>query len=471
MDLNLQTISLKIRNLTSKIITVLIIAALALTGAVPSFAVSKATADMPSVTGTSAILIDGGTGDVLYEKNAEERRDPASITKILTCLVVLETLAPSRVVTIPPDTETVGHILDLKEGEQITVKDLLYGMMLHSANDAAEVLAIETAGSIESFCDMMNKRAVDCGAKSTTFTNPNGLNGWGQENHKTTAYDIAMIAKEAMKNSKFRKLVSTVRYTIPATNKSEERRVKSTNFCLYESDETVEIDEKEVSYTYDGMTGIKTGSTGSAGECFCGSAKRGSTEMIAVVLNAEDENARYEDVMTLLDYGFENYYTYTAAKSAAPVGKASVRRGAKAAVELGIAEDMNITLAAGTDSKTIKTELNLDKDKLTAPVQKGAVLGQLEAKDENGKLLASSKVFALEGSEKGGPLSYIGVADEHVLLFILGIIAVLITLIIIRMIYVQIRRSRKRKKKQRRRDVRRREYENEKSSFDDFRRK
>lgn len=477
VDLNLRTFSSgkKRKNnmfakLLSQFIVFAAIAALTLVGAVPSFAAENMkAAEAPSVTGTSAILIDSGSGEILYQKNIDDKRDPASITKILNCLIVLETMEMSQKVTVPYDIEQVGHNIDLKKGEVLTVEQLLYAMMVYSANDAAEVLAVAAGGSVENFCDMMNKRAEMCGAEDTNFTNANGLNTWGQENHRTTAYDLALIAKEAMKNKTFRKLVSTVTYTIPKTNKSGERVLRSTNPCLYVKKKTIEIDGIERPYKYRGMTGIKTGSTGTAGECFCGSAKRGNTEFIAVVLNAEDEYERFADVIKLLDYGFDNYRTYTAASSREVLDAVKVKRGDKAEVDLSIDEDMDITLEKGYDKSDIIVKTALNKAKITAPVKKGTVLGAIEVCDKKGNVLAKAELRSIENVNKGGPLSYIGIADERIPLFVIGLAAALIVLAAVHIAIRRARYNRKmRRRAQRQRHIRKRERDKEKNPFDDF---
>lgn len=477
MDLNLQTSSLKRNKITTKIIALILTAALVLSGVTPSFAAKKTEEivpsadiswdDAPKLSATSAILMDAGSGDILYEKNGDERRDPASITKILTCLVALETLDLKTVVTVDYESiETVGHVLELKQGEKITVEDLLYGMMVYSANDAAQILAIESGGTIENFCKMMNNRAKECGAVSTNFTNPNGLNTYGQENHRTTAYDIALITKEAMKNKTFRKLVKTVDYTIPKTNKSKARKLKSTNLCLYAEKKMVEINDEKRPFKYEGTIGVKTGSTGTAGECFCGMAKKNGTVLIAISLNAATPEERFSDVIQLWDYGFSKYYTYNAAKGRTMLEEIKVKRGEKAEVEAGLAEDLDITLNAGYDSKNIKTKIKKDIRKLEAPVKTGQVVGTVEVYKE-GKLVASEDLITLEASKKGGFLSYVGIADEEIPGFFLTIIIIIAAAIGGRMLYVKHRRiKRKQRKAQRERNIRRREWDKEKNPFD-----
>ncbi|MDO4544941.1 MAG: D-alanyl-D-alanine carboxypeptidase family protein [Bacillota bacterium] len=482
VDLNLQTFSSKSRNAFAKFIVMVIVAALALTGAVPSFAEKNGAAsdkavqlkasaqidwaDAPSVSGTSAIMIDAGSGEILYEKNAYEQRDPASITKILTCLVVLETMELDQEITVSKDADDTGHNMASKAGEVFTVEQLLYAMMVYSANDAAEILALAAGGSMENFCQLMNERAVRCGAENTNFTNANGLNTYGQENHKTTAYDIAMISKEAMKNQMFRKLVSTVKYTIPATDLSEKRVFRSTNACLYIENETLEIDGQERPFKYKGANGIKTGYTSVAGRCFCGSAKRGSTELIAVVLNSPEDEDRFADVIKLWDYGFSKYSTYVAAKSKEAVDEVRVKRGDKSKVAISVSEDLDITFNKGYDRDAITTEIALNED-ITAPVAKGDELGTITVRNEDGDAVAQVPLLAMEKVEKGGPLSYIGIADEDIPFFLIGTISIIVILILIRIIFVRMKRKKKqRRRAQRQRKIKRKEREKEKNPFE-----
>lgn len=456
-------------------------AALVLMGAVPSFAESVKASDIklsssaninwddgPAVMGTSAIIMDAGSGEILYEKNIHDRRDPASITKMLNCLVVLETLDLNQEITVGEEPIKIGNNIDLKPGETIKVEELLYAIMLPSANDAAEVLAIAAGGSVENFCDMMNERAARCGAVETHYTNPNGLNTWGQENHRTSAYDLAMIAREAMKNPMFRKLVSTKRHTIPATNMSEARHLRTTNYCMMEGKKlkTVTINGQERSILYKGCKGIKTGSTGTAGECYCGYAKRGNTAFIAITLNASTMEERFSDVIQLWDYGFSKYRTYTVASSKTPIDDVHVKRGNKSKVEVGLASDMDLTLNKGYDKEKITSQLDLDDNAMEVPIKKGDTLGTLTAYKE-GTPVARQEVYALENVKKGGPLSYIGIADEDLPFFFAGLISIIIILILIRIIMVKMKKNKKaRRRAQRERNLRRREREKEKNPFD-----
>ncbi len=478
VDLNSRTTSLKrSKNILIRFFICILMTALILTEAAPSFADEETKtvpsaetgwSDAPEISAEAAILIDSGSGEILYEKNAYDRREPASITKMLTALIAIETLDPDMRITTPDiEIDQLGTNINMKEGEVFTVEQLLYAILLESANEAADTMAIIISGSTDQFADLMNERAAECGAKDTEFSSASGLVTSGNREHFTTAYDLAMIAKEAMKNPTFREIVGTVEYTIPATNLSGARELKNSDVCLYETKKTVDVNGEERPFKYDGANGIKTGFTDAAGYCFCGSAERDGTELIGVVLGAETGSDRFADIISLWDYGFSKYYTYTAAEANRPLDKFRVWQGEKGKVQVSISEDMDITLNNGYDSGNIKVKAVKNDGMVKAPVEKGQVLGRLEAYNEDGELIAVSDLKAMSNVEKGGPLSYIGIADENRLIFFMGLIFILITLIMIRLVTVRMRRKRKKRRQARRnRNVRRREWEKEKNPFD-----
>ena len=220
----------------------------------PAFAAG----DPPDIIAEAAILINAETGDILYEKNSGRLFEPASTTKIMTCLLALEKLSLDQVLTIDALSPfTGGSRIFIIEGEELTVEQLLYALMLESANDTGAALAIAISGSIEEFAALMNERAGQLGAHNPSFRNPHGLHEIG---HLVTAYDLAMIAKEAMKNQDFRKIVSTVQYTIPPTNKQPEAReyIFTTNRLLYDSETKVPVKGVMTPVKYEGAIGIKT---------------------------------------------------------------------------------------------------------------------------------------------------------------------------------------------------------------------
>lgn len=475
MDLNWQITSLKSRNVFVKFAAMILVTVLFFSGAMPSFAEEmKPSADIdwsdaPTIGGTSAILMDAKSGQILYEKNAHEQREPASVTKMLTCLVVLETMDLDQEVTVPAGISNAGTNLAVKEGEVFTVEQLLYGLMLYSANDMAEVLAVAAGGSIPNFCDMMNERAGRCGADETNFTNPNGMNNPGQENHKTTAYDLAIIAREAMKNEDFRKIVGTVEYTIPATNLSEARAFRNGNRCLSDGEGTQPMSDYAVAtgnFRYEGTLGVKTGYTSTAGNCFCGIAQRDDTELIAVTMNSTSLETRFTDVMNLWDYGFGKYYTYTVAKSKEAFSEILVKQGEKGEVQVTVKEDFGIVLNKDYNSDSITTKIKVKEGELRAPIKKGDIVGTLVAYKE-GDPVAKTELYAMESIKEGGILSRIGIPDEDVMLFVTGIVVMVVLLILIRNVYLGTRRRRRLRKRARRsRNVRRREWERERNPFD-----
>ena len=227
-----------------------------------------------SIDAKSALLIDMDTEQVLYEQAADEQRYPASITKIMTALLTLEavgrgeldlndviTMDDAALADLTPDSSTAG----LQAGEEITVRNLLYCLLLASANEAANALAIAVAGDIPAFVEQMNQRAQELGMSGTHFVNPHGLHS---DDHYTTARDIFKMAKQAMTHATFREIVSTGTYTVPATNLSGERTLYNTNALLTSA--------FYPGYTYSGTIGIKTGSTGQAGYCVT-AASQGSS--------------------------------------------------------------------------------------------------------------------------------------------------------------------------------------------------
>jgi len=239
----------------------------------------------PSVSAESAALIDE-SGQILYEKNANAKGYPASTTKIMTALVVLEKLdelglGMDSEVIIPEEAVGIeGSSIYLKKGERISIEELLYGLMLQSGNDSATALAMCVGGSLSSFVSMMNEKAEALGCSGTHFTNPSGLY---EENHYTTAADLARIACEAMKRDDFRKIVSTKDWQ----NADGSRSFHNKNKTVFQ---------------YDGATGIKIGFTKASGRTLVASAKREDKEMIAVVLR---DGNWFNDAYALMDYGFQ----------------------------------------------------------------------------------------------------------------------------------------------------------------------
>jgi len=240
-----------------------------------------------NISAKSAIVIDQESGEAIFEKNPDIQLPPASTTKIMTGIIVLENSDLDDVVKISARTKEIGESsIYLSEGEELRVEDLLYAMLVQSANDAAYALAEHVSGSEELFVDLMNRKAAEIGAKSTKFKNSYGLD---DEEHLTTARDLAMIASYAMQNDEFRKIVATKEKFIPWEGHSD-RKLVNTNTLL-----------GKVDY----VTGIKTGYTDKAGLCMVISAEKNGKNLITVVLGSKDEKIREEDILLIMDYCFE----------------------------------------------------------------------------------------------------------------------------------------------------------------------
>lgn len=237
--------------------------------------------------GSSEIVIEQLSGRILYENNAYEKKYMASTTKILTAICVIENCDVEKTVKVKKETVGIeGSSIYLKEGEELTVKELLYGLMLRSGNDCAETLAVECSGSIKDFASLMNETAKKAGACNSNFVNPHGLH---DDNHYTTAYDLAMISRYAMNNELFKEIVSTKRIGISNSLGDYKRILINKNKMLKE---------------FDGANGIKTGFTKKAGRCLVSSAKRNGMELICVVLNCPP---MFEKSKNLLDTAFNRY--------------------------------------------------------------------------------------------------------------------------------------------------------------------
>lgn len=272
------------------IFTVIIVAALGFALYIDRHGAADVLGKDVGISAGQAILIDGDSGKVLYEKNADEKTYPASTTKIMTAIITLETLRKhnspiEQIVEVPDVAEGVeGSSLYLKAGEKISIEDLLYGLMLVSGNDAAVALAEIIGGSEENFVKMMNEKAQTFGCRGTHFTNASGL---FDEEHYTTARDMAAIGFEAMKYPLFRKIVSAQNH---ASN-----REKSDYTEFYNKNKTI--------FQYDGGTGIKIGYTTDSGRTLVASSTRGDKSMICVVMSAPDW---FNDAYRLMDYGYAN---------------------------------------------------------------------------------------------------------------------------------------------------------------------
>lgn len=261
----------------------------------------------------AAVLIEAESGRVLYEKNAHEALPMASTTKIMTALVALENGSLTDTVTASRSAFGVpGTSIYLSEGEQLTLEEMLYGLMLQSGNDAAVAIAEHIGGSVEGFCRMMTARAEEIGCENTVFSTPHGLPA---ENHHTTAWDLALIAREALKNDTFRQIVMTRRASIPWAGHEYDRVLNNKNRLLSE---------------YPGALGVKTGYTKAAGRCLVFAAERDGMRLIGAVMNAPDW---FTDAEALLDEGFARWHNTVLYSPGETVRALPVQGGGSVAVK------------------------------------------------------------------------------------------------------------------------------------------
>lgn len=317
-----------------------------------SFLPHRAEALSPSAQ--SAVVIDGDGCTVAYEKNAHSRMGMASTTKIMTALVAIENYPLEKEFTVSDKALGVeGSSIYLKKGERFTMKQLLYALLLQSANDAATAIAIEVGGSVENFAVLMNNKADSLELQNTHFTNPHGLY---DENHYTTAYDLALITQYALKNPTFKEIVSTYKTSIPLNGIENGRVLVNHNKLLRQ---------------YEGAIGVKTGFTKMTGRCLVSAAERDGTTMIAVTLNAPDD---WNDHKSMLDHGFEKYKTFHLAPPQSINCKIPVVGGNKSYVNL--CNEGGLTYTCDKKTANITKEVVLSRF-LFAPVEKNQAVGQI----------------------------------------------------------------------------------------------
>lgn len=339
--------------------------------------------EAPSVTAAAVVLADLDSGNILYEKNMNLQRSPASLTKIMTGLLAIEAvergeIALDDIVTAPSDCmeglDLDSSNAEIVPGEQMTFQDYLYCALVKSANEACNVIAVAVCGNIQSFISRMNLRAMELGAANTYFSDTNGLSA---NNHYTTAYDLFLITREAMKHELFEEIINTLAYEIPATNTHAARTVKNSNALICQDGPYGD------DYIYPWASGVKTGYTRAAGYCLVSTAEKNDVHLLAVVLgchgllNTGDEKyGNFTGTINLYDWGFRNFayrdvITYGDAVTQLPVSYAKDN----APVTLRAAETKRFLLPKETEDSDIKISINADYSKLVAPIAAGTVLG------------------------------------------------------------------------------------------------
>lgn len=325
----------------------------------------------PNLNAVSAILIDAKTGNVLFEKESTKKMYPASTTKIMTAMLALEKVAKGEISLDQPITytETANKTMDpdgsniaLKVGEQMILSDLLKGLLLASGNDAAAIIAEYIGGgSIENFVALMNQKVKSLGLEGTHFANPHGLHN--EENY-TTAYDMAIIAREAMKNETFRSIVECAHIRLAPTNMNEEER-------YYINTNNLVSLMRYPYYFYDKATGIKTGSTSEAGYCLVSSAKDGDKEVIAVVFKSDDVSTSHNDSKALLQYGLTDFSSVRFAKVDDIYGEVKVKQSSDGTdhILLSAKDNLEILFPKNTDTSLVEAVTDIP-EKVYAPIKK-----------------------------------------------------------------------------------------------------
>lgn len=348
-----------------------------------AFPVSAAETSLPAdpdIQAKAALLVDANTGNIVYAKNEHQELYPASLTKIMTALLVLEAVdsgklsldqqltASDSIAELDADGSSAG----IKVGEVMTVEQLLYCMLVVSANEACVILAEAVSGDVDTFVDAMNAKAQALGCENTHFVNPTGLH---DSQHYTSAWDLYLITQEAMKHEDFMRICDTGDITLPATNLSEARSLHSTNYLI-------SVWRSRGYYNTDAH-GVKTGSTDAAGHCLVSSASKGSLSFISVMLGCEQLHLEGNEIRTmsfyetnrLFDWAFNNFAYQTVLTSDEILKEVAVSLSKIDHVTVHPAEDVEVLLPKGLAAEDLERTITLKSDPVEAPISAGDVLG------------------------------------------------------------------------------------------------
>lgn len=348
-----------------------------------AFPVSAAETSLPAdpdIQAKAALLVDANTGNIVYAKNEHQELYPASLTKIMTALLVLEAVdsgklsldqqltASDSITELDADGSSAG----IKVGEVMTVEQLLYCMLVVSANEACVILAEAVSGDVDTFVDAMNAKAQALGCENTHFVNPTGLH---DSQHYTSAWDLYLITQEAMKHEDFMRICDTGDITLPATNLSEARSLHSTNYLI-------SVWRSRGYYNTDAH-GVKTGSTGAAGHCLVSSASKGSLSFISVMLGCEQLHLEGNEIRTmsfyetnrLFDWAFDNFAYQTVLTSDEILKEVAVSLSKIDHVTVHPAEHVEVLLPKGLAAEDLERTITLKSDPVEAPISAGDVLG------------------------------------------------------------------------------------------------
>ena len=355
------------------------------------------------INAKSALLMDSNTGKIIYSLNEHDRLPPASITKIMTLLLGMESIESGRIkldddVVISSHAGSIkGSTVFLEPGEIQPLEELFKAISIRSANDAAVAVAEHIAGSEEIFVQLMNQRAKELGMENTRFENASGM---PSENHYISAYDVALMSKELLKHEEATEWLTTYMYDMKVGKKKPSiQTMVNTNRLIKD---------------YEGATGIKTGSTNEAKNCLAGSAKRGDLELITVIMGAETSQVRFDESKRMLDYGFANYESVGIGKKGDIISVIPVEKGKKIEAKLVLERDSYVLLPKG-EKDNITKKINIS-EKLDAPIELGEESGFLEIYLD-GKKIDTVKLVSNDYIPKA---SFINILDRTVKSFLKG---------------------------------------------------
>ncbi len=338
----------------------------------------------PSVYAQGAVLMEYETGRVLWQKDMEKELPMASTTKIMTAIIALESGKTEETIEVSQKAASAPKVkMGLIKGEKYKLNDLLYPLMLVSANDAAVAIAEHIGTTVEGFAEMMNRKAEEIGAYNTEFVTPNGLD---KDNHHSTAYDMALITRYALKNEKFVDIINT--------HSKEISSLEGRRFEFYNKNRLLR--------EYEGALGVKTGFTGKAGNCFVGAAKRNGMTLISVVLasgwGSLGKERKWSDTKAMLDYGFENFKTEKVIEKGTKTGTVTVLHSKEGYVDTETLSD-GYACVSKEEKENLKTVFNTYKS-VEAPVKKGDVLGTAEVFTPDGEKLCETEIVSCRNIQR-----------------------------------------------------------------------
>lgn len=347
--------------------------------------------DSLNLDSTSAILIDSGSGKILYEKNSHEKLPMASMTKIMSMLLIMENIDngslnyTDKVIISKNASSMGGSQVFLQEGEEYKVEDLLKCIAVSSANDAVVAMAEKISGSVDAFVSLMNTRASELNLKDTHFANPHGLDS---ENHYSTAYDMALLGRELLKHEEILKFTSIYEDYLTKPDGSQIWLVNTNRLVRF----------------YEGVDGLKTGYTTEAGYCLTATAKKNDLRLISVVMKASTADNRSKDTATLLTYGFNSFKNQIICSKEDVLGEIAVEKGKVDKVNVYLKEDATELL--GVTEKAGEYSFQIKVDKIVAPINKNTVIGIADMIDNEGNVVKEIELIVKEDIKKASFWDY-----------------------------------------------------------------